>query len=391
MRQQKVPDLEAYLRGGVPPQSISWQVQSSDEVRGTFPVAVRVADRPPVTLHIVLGDQDPPSPAEFTDDSGLIRALKIEYPKSDTKRIFSAPFGRLFGPAGYESAGDPSIAQPARADFTANLGCRVAADVSGGVPADDVSLPADPRHCIRDTTLRQTSATLFLLLFLSAVSPRAKALVEINDSVARTYSLSKAVWVGEITSVEAARKLVVVKGTRSIKGDAVPETFDLIVGTPADFLAKVSVGSPVVLFLSKGNGPVALHLADSWMLANSTPGASPPVWAVTGVFEASNKSFPGRTVALVRLLEEIKAGKPTLLTKAENNVFRDGWKSLATLNVTNPMFLMPVDANDNHKPCLLVGTSAGAKLFAPVPKATPMPPRLSVLAHRPATHTPWVM
>jgi len=51
-----------------------------------------------------------------------------------------------------------------------------------------------------------------------------------------------------------------------------------------------------------------------------------------GIFEKNNKSFPGRTVAMVRLLDEIKAGKPTLLTKSNVDiVIKDGFYTQAQL------------------------------------------------------------
>ncbi len=192
----------------------------------------------------------------------------------------------------------------------------------------------------------------------------ARGVIEADDSVAKTFSISRAVWVGEVQSTDAARKLVTVRGTQSFKGDPVPPTLNLVVATPADFVASVVTGSPVVLYISKQSPNAgALHLGDTWFLAGAEPGGTPPVWKTVGVFEKNNKSFPGRTVAMVRLLEEVKAGKPTLLTRAENNVFHDGLKPRTKLDVAKPTFLLAADVNGDGKPDLLVGTADGVKLF----------------------------
>ncbi len=106
-RRRKVASLESFLKAGVPPQSVSWQLHTTADTAGTFPVTVSVAGAPPVTLRIVLGDRDAPSPVLFTDDHGPLRSLKIVYPATEQKRVFWAPFARLFGPPGYENAGLP--------------------------------------------------------------------------------------------------------------------------------------------------------------------------------------------------------------------------------------------------------------------------------------------
>ncbi len=104
-RQRRVASLEAFLKQGVPPQSVSWQIQTPPGDSGTFPVMVQVEGAAPITLRIVVGDRDPPAPSQFDATSGPVRAVKIVYPASEEKRVFWAPFGRLFGPKGYENAG----------------------------------------------------------------------------------------------------------------------------------------------------------------------------------------------------------------------------------------------------------------------------------------------
>lgn len=104
-RRQRMSSLEAFLKQGVPPRNVSWKLRTPARTPGVFPVTVQVEGAAPVTLRIVLGDGNPPAPAEFEADRGPIRRVKIVYPHTETKRVFWAPFGRLFGPSGYEDAG----------------------------------------------------------------------------------------------------------------------------------------------------------------------------------------------------------------------------------------------------------------------------------------------
>ncbi len=205
--------------------------------------------------------------------------------------------------------------------------------------------------------------SIFALMMLLMLGSRVSGVIEVDDSVAKTFATSKAVWTGTVQSVDAAKSLIVIKGTDSYKGDPVPALMNLVAGSPPDFVSRVSVGTPIVLFLDKHSAGAALHLADTWLLASGIPGSTPPVWKAMGIFEKNNKSFPGRTVAMVRLLDEIKAGKPTLLTKTENNLFRTGLKSRTKLDVSKPTFLLAADINHDGKPDLIVGSAGGIKLL----------------------------
>ncbi len=89
-------DLEARLREGLPPQGITWAVQTPPEVEGRFPVMLTPGDGPAVELAIVVGERYPPAPREIVcGANGPIRSARIVYPPSPRKRIFWAPLASV--------------------------------------------------------------------------------------------------------------------------------------------------------------------------------------------------------------------------------------------------------------------------------------------------------
>ncbi len=205
--------------------------------------------------------------------------------------------------------------------------------------------------------------SILILMMVLLLAHRAWGVIEVDDSVGKTFDLSKGVWTGTVQSVDASRSLLVIKGADSFKGDPVPQTINFVAGSPAGFVSRVTVGGPIVIFLAKQSAAAALHVADTWLIASVKASASPPVLTAMGLFEKNNKSFPGRTVAMVRLLDEIKAGKSTLLTKTENNLFRAGVKTLTKLDIAKPTFLLAADVNHDGKPDLIVGSAGGITLL----------------------------
>jgi hypothetical protein len=94
-REDYVRELRAYLDKGVPPQSLSWRVQSSPGRAGRFEMLVRTEGREPVRIHAVLGDEYPPDVMEVAGGgSSPVKAVKITYDRPGRKPIFWAPLGR---------------------------------------------------------------------------------------------------------------------------------------------------------------------------------------------------------------------------------------------------------------------------------------------------------
>jgi hypothetical protein len=211
----------------------------------------------------------------------------------------------------------------------------------------------------RNRWLGAAVAGMTLLTFGSA----ARALINVPITVQSMHDDSQAVFVGAVTSVNADNRVVEVKVKQAVKGDSPGDTIKIQIANPPDLIKQVAADAPVVVFVSqKGNGALAsIHLADTWLLAEAIPNTAPTAWRTKQVADI-RESFPGRTGALVGLLAEIKAGKPTLLNETKEEVF-GGIIDLGKLPVTKPTFLLAADVNGDKKLDLLVGTAEGVKLF----------------------------
>jgi hypothetical protein len=92
-REQAMADLRDYLSAGIPPQSVSWKINSTGSANGRFPIQISLPKHAPLTIHAVLGEKAAPEPLEIVDhDRGGIVAAKIVHPRSDQKRTFWTPF-----------------------------------------------------------------------------------------------------------------------------------------------------------------------------------------------------------------------------------------------------------------------------------------------------------
>ena len=152
-------------------------------------------------------------------------------------------------------------------------------------------------------------------LFLAAVlivasSAPASALININMPIAKIYESVKAVAVASVVSVNAENRVLELKTSELLKGAPVGEIFRVQIVAPAELIAKVTAGQPLVIMTGDDLGkPVALiHVADTWLLAEGLPAASTPAWRVLQAHDAK-RSFSGTTAELVKVLTALKAPK----------------------------------------------------------------------------------
>lgn len=201
------------------------------------------------------------------------------------------------------------------------------------------------------------------LVLAAGVLP-AVGVIRVDFPVSKIYDASKAVAIGTVGAVNPDNRVLEVKITETVKGDSPGETVRVQIMAPAELIKDVAAGKPLILFVAKDkDGGVGLiHLADTWLMAERIPNSTPQAWRIGQVYDAA-QSFPGRTAALVRLMAEFNAGKPTLLDKIDPVFFRGGAKEVAKLAVAKPTFLVAADVNGDKKPDLVVGAVAGVRLF----------------------------
>ena len=193
----------------------------------------------------------------------------------------------------------------------------------------------------------------------------AGGVIKVEKPVSWNYEIARAVVVGTVVRVTGENRVVDVKVTETLKGDPVGEQIRVQVAAPEELIKQVAAGQPVALFIAKARaGSVdVIHLADTWLQATLVPESKPPVWRTLMVHDAK-KAFPGRTAALVRLMGDLKAGRPSILDKAETEYFhKSPARELARLGVRKPTFLLAADFSGDGKPDLVVGTAEGVRLF----------------------------
>ena len=195
---------------------------------------------------------------------------------------------------------------------------------------------------------------------------RASAVIKVDFPVAKIHQASRTVMIGTVVRVSLANRVLDVNVTETTKGPPGGQRLRIQIVNPAEAIRDVSAEMPVVVFVAKAKKPsqavAIVHVADRWLLARPIPAAKAPAWRVVEVYDGK-QSFPGRTVALARIVREMKAGKSSLLDKVEHNVFRGGVKELAKLKIPKPRSIAAADVNGDKKPDLLIGTVAGSRLL----------------------------
>jgi hypothetical protein len=196
----------------------------------------------------------------------------------------------------------------------------------------------------------------------------ALGVIKIEFPVSKMYEVSSQVCIGAVAEVNAELRLATVKVTAVAKGTFPHERIRVQFVRPEGVSAKLPVGSPVVLFLreAEGKSVAIVHAADTWLLANAVAGAAPPAWRTGQIYEGA-RSFPGRTAALVRLVEGLRDGKALLDDVLDPDGFAGRAKEVATLGAP-PRFLLSADVDADGRPELVAGTAAGMRVFAGKPE-----------------------
>ncbi len=95
-RLQTVANLKNYLDAGLPAQGMTWTIRPPAGAAGRFPVSVVAEGHSPVSIDVVLGNQDPPGALSTAGAEGApVKELRVVYPHASQKPVFWQPFASL--------------------------------------------------------------------------------------------------------------------------------------------------------------------------------------------------------------------------------------------------------------------------------------------------------
>lgn len=157
-------------------------------------------------------------------------------------------------------------------------------------------------------TSRLLPAALMLFAAFVGNSLPAPASIKASISVPDLYRrVSLYLVVGKVAGIDPDRRMLTIQVERTLKGRSPGETVRVQMEEPADFLKKVAKGQPVVIFAGESpSGLAAMHLADTWLLAQGIAKVSPPAWRSVQKHRQLQRSFPGTTKELIRVIDQLK-------------------------------------------------------------------------------------
>jgi len=208
------------------------------------------------------------------------------------------------------------------------------------------------------------SVIVSVVIFSLLISPVA-ALINVEWTVDKVYGAgSQAVMIGKISEVVPEKQLAVITMTELLKGGTKPfAKIRALLPEPKDFVKQVRPDQPIVFFLTAGvKDRALLHVGDTWLKMENI--ANSDVWKSQQIDDKLTKGFPGRTSALVKMLSEKNAGNLDVIMDVFPKVpFGPGQRKLGKLEIQKPSWLLAEDLNGDKKPDLIVGASAGTKVF----------------------------
>ncbi|QDU90282.1 Phosphoenolpyruvate synthase [Pirellulimonas nuda] len=100
-REALVGSLNAFLRNGVPPQTISWRLRVPADAAGRHVARLSTAEpSAAIDIPLVFGDTHPPPPTQVSHgEGGPVRSLSVVHPRPLTQRKFWTPLAYVGGPA----------------------------------------------------------------------------------------------------------------------------------------------------------------------------------------------------------------------------------------------------------------------------------------------------
>ena len=190
-------------------------------------------------------------------------------------------------------------------------------------------------------------------------TPSGWAVIRVDVPVPALYDVAKVVLVGQVVQVDPMGKSVDVEIVKVSKGTFVGTKVQIQMAGVADYVRHVANDQPVVIF--QGVRGAQIHLADNFLSAEPLAGENPPILKAKKV-NVIQSMFPGRTVALVRLVEEIASGQATLLNLIEHVVWGGGIKPRGRV-LPKADFVVAADLDGDGQAEVLVGNRQSVQLL----------------------------
>jgi hypothetical protein len=208
---------------------------------------------------------------------------------------------------------------------------------------------------------KQTAGWIVVAWLASGLS--TPALIKVEFPVSRIYGDSETVALGAVVSLNPENRVAELKFAAALKGGPFPETVKVQIAEPPELAASVAAGQPAVLFVRATSGdPLGIvHVADSWLMAQAMPGRGLAAWRVTGPYDGA-RSFPGRTVALARVVEDLKAGRAGVQDVLDPLCYAKPPRQVGRVDGT-PLCLAAADVNGDRLADAIVGTDRGFRLL----------------------------
>lgn len=220
-------------------------------------------------------------------------------------------------------------------------------------------------------------------LFAAALlAQSATALIKVQTPVSAMYAGAVSVVTGKITKVSPDTGVIEAAAT-TLKGDGVGDTLKIKFENPPETVKSVKEGAPVVLLIGRRTASNALNLADTWFFPEPLPSAKSN-FVIRKELDLK-QSFPGTTTALSHALEDLKAGKSSMLDEVSPDMFKGPVKQLGSIP-TGGTALATVKPAGSKAQTIILTTPTGPKYFTADP--TGLKPAQSVTEEHAQTSAP---
>jgi hypothetical protein len=206
---------------------------------------------------------------------------------------------------------------------------------------------------------RRFRSILPLLATAAIFSQSAAALIKVQTPVSAMYGGAVSVVTGKITKVTPDSGVIEAAAT-TLKGDGVGDALKIKLENLPDVIRSVKEGSPVVLLIGRRTASNALNLADTWLFPEPLPSAKSN-FIVRKELDLK-QSFPGTTAALSHALEDLKAGKSSMLDEVSPDMFKGPVKQLGSIPAGG-IALTTVKPTGSKTQTIVLTTPAGPKYF----------------------------